>query len=213
VLAHAPRSFAVLASGSGSNFEALVHASRRPGFPGAIRLLASDRLDAPVFERARRLDVPSALLPLGPAAARLDDERGWAALLAAYRIDAVLLAGFMRRLHAPMLTAFPDAILNLHPSLLPEFPGRDAIRRAFDAGVAETGCTVHVVTAEIDAGPIVARATVARQRDDTLERLTERIQAAEHVLYPAAARRYFGEPHRVDGDRVVFDAATAGAGR
>lgn len=207
MLAHAPRSFAVLASGSGSNFEALVHASRGPGFPGAIRVLATDAPGAVAVERARRLGVDVLPLSLGPTCRRLDDERAWARRLLERGIDAVLLAGFMRRLHAPLLEAFPGAMLNVHPSWLPEFPGRDAIARAFAAAVPESGCTVHVVTAEIDAGPIVAQTRVPRAADDTLDRFTERVHAAEHRLYPEAVRRYFGAAvHRIDGDPVVFDA-------
>jgi phosphoribosylglycinamide formyltransferase-1 len=98
-------------------------------------------------------------------------------------------------------------VLNLHPSLLPAYPGLDAIRRAFDDRAGVTGCTVHVVTADIDAGPIVLQSEVSIRDGDTLDTLTRRVHDAEHALYPDAVRRYFGEPHRIEHGRVVFDGA------
>jgi phosphoribosylglycinamide formyltransferase 1 len=183
--------FAVLASGAGSNFEALAAASRRQEFRGSIALLAVDNADAPALERARRLDIESVVLPVGRYRTRIEDELPWIDALRARGVDALLLAGFMRRLHAPMLRAFPDRILNIHPSLLPSFPGLDAVRQALEHGVKVTGCTVHVVREAVDAGPIVAQAAVDVRDEDTLETLTARVHAAEHRLYPAAVRRYF----------------------
>ena len=116
----------------------------------------------------------------------------------------------MRRLHATLLDAYPDRILNLHPSLLPAFPGRDAIREAFERGVKVTGCTVHLVTAELDAGPIVAQAAVEVREDDTLESLSERMHETEHRLYPAGVRRFLAEPWRREGARIVFGGRVAG---
>jgi phosphoribosylglycinamide formyltransferase 1 len=204
VVTRAPVQFAVLASGSGSNFEALVHASRAPGFPGSIELLVSDSSEAFALERARRLGVASVVLPAGRFRTRIEDERPWIETLASRGIGGVLLAGFMRRLHEALLEAFPQRILNIHPSLLPAFPGRDAFRRALEYGVRVTGCTVHVVTDDVDGGPVVAQSPVEVRDDDTLESLEQRIHAAEHRLYPEAVRRYFRQPHRLDGRRVVF---------
>ena len=204
MLARTPVPLAVLASGSGSNFEALVHASRVPGFPGSIELLACASAGAPALERARRLGIPSVVLPAGRYRTRIEDERQWVEAFAARGIGALLLAGFMRRLHAPLLGAFPQRILNIHPSLLPAFPGLDALRRALQQGVRVTGCTVHVVNDDLDGGPIVAQATIEVGDEDTLETLERRMHAAEHRLYPEAARRYFGTPHRLEGRRLVF---------
>ena len=204
VLARTPVSFAVFASGSGSNFEALVHASSTPGFPGSIELLACDAPGAPALERARRLGVAALALPTGGARTRIADERPWLEALAARGIGAILLAGFMRRLHAPLLAAYPDRILNIHPSLLPAFTGLGAIEQAFAHGVRVAGCTVHVVTDDVDGGPIVGQTALERRDDDTLESLTERVHAAEHRLYPECVRRYFGAPHRLEGRRLVF---------
>jgi phosphoribosylglycinamide formyltransferase-1 len=204
VLARTPVSFAVFASGSGSNFEALVHASRAPGFPGSIDLLACDVAEAPALERARRLGVAAIVPPVGRFRTRIEDERPWLEVLAARGIGAVLLAGFMRRLHAALLGAFPERILNVHPSLLPAFPGLAAIEQAFAHGVRVTGCTVHVVDDSVDAGPVVGQAAVEVCDGDTLASLAERIHAAEHRLYPECVRRYFGGPHRREGRRLVF---------
>ena len=199
--------FAVFASGSGSNFEALAHAARDPGFPGRIALLVTDAPDAPALARARRLGIESIALPVGRFRTRIEDERPWLAALEQHAIDAILLAGFMRRLHAPLLAAFAGRILNVHPSLLPAFPGRDAIRQAFEHGVRVTGCTVHVVDDTVDGGAIVAQSAVAIEPHDTLDTLTERVHAAEHALYPAAVRTYFGASHRLAGRRLVSGTA------
>jgi phosphoribosylglycinamide formyltransferase-1 len=121
-------------------------------------------------------------------------------------VDVVLLAGFMRRLHTDFLGAFQHRILNIHPSLLPAFPGLDAIGQAWRHGARVTGCTVHLVEDALDAGPIVAQAAVEVRDEDTRETLEQRIHEAEHRLYPAAVRRYLTEPWRIDGRRLVFGA-------
>lgn len=198
---------AVLASGSGSNFAALVEASRRESLGGTIALLLCDQPGAPALERAARLEVPAVCPPTGRFRTRIEDESAWLRVLREHGVDALLLAGFMRRLHGTLLGAFPDRILNIHPSLLPSFPGRDAIGQAWRAGVRVTGCTVHLVTAELDAGPIVAQRAVEVRDGDTLERLEQRIHAAEHALYPEAARHFLTEPWRREGARLVFGGA------
>lgn len=207
MLTSAPATLAVLASGRGTNFEALVAAERHAGIGGRIAVLLADDPAAPVVERARRLGIAVATPPAGRFRTRLEDETPWLAALREHRVDAILLAGFMRRLHETLLDAYRDRILNLHPSLLPAFPGRDAIGQAWRAGVRITGCTVHLVTAEVDAGPIVAQAAVEVRDDDTLETLAIRIHEAEHRLYPAAVRRFLTAPWRREGGRLVFGAA------
>lgn len=204
---------AVLASGQGTNFEALARAAERGMLGGEIVVLASDRDDAPALERARRLGIEPLALPAGRFRTRLEDERPWLAALRERRVDVVLLAGFMRRLHAPMLGGFPDRILNIHPSLLPAFPGLDAIRQAFEHGVRVTGCSVHLVSDQLDAGPILAQAAVDVRDDDTLETLETRVHEAEHRLYPEAVRRFLREPWRREGSRIVFGATAAGRSR
>ena len=195
---------AVLASGRGGNFEALVQAAASGEMPGRVAVLLCDVPGAPVLDRARRHGIETLEPPAGARRTRIDDERPWIEALKARGVDLVLLAGFMRRLHGDFLAAFPDRILNLHPSLLPAFPGLDAIRRAFDHGTRVTGCTVHVVNAELDGGPIVAQEAVPIGDDDTLASLEARIHAAEHRLYPAAVRRFLTEPWTRDGRRLGF---------
>jgi phosphoribosylglycinamide formyltransferase-1 len=172
-------------------------------------VLLCDRPEAPVIQRARRLGVEALCPPCGARRTRLEDESPWSEALRERGVGTVLLAGFLRRLHGPFLRAFPDRILNIHPSLLPAFPGLDAIRRAFDHGARVTGCTVHLVTDEIDGGPIVAQSAVERREDDTLETLAARVHAAEHRLYPAAVRRFLAEPWTREGERLVFGAPGA----
>jgi len=190
------RTLAVLASGQGTNFEALALAARGGELGGRIVALISDRADAPALERARRLDIEPLVLAAGRFRTRIEDERPWLDALRARGVEVVLLAGFMRRLHGTLLSAFPDRILNIHPSLLPAFPGLDAIRRAWDHGVKIGGCTVHLVDEALDAGPILAQAAVEVRDDDTFERFEARVHEAEHRLYPEAVRAFLGKPWR-----------------
>lgn len=204
---------AVLASGQGSNFEALVGAERSGLLRARIVTLLCDTPGAPALERARRLGVEAAVLPCGRFRTRIEDEAPWVAHLRARGVRVVALAGFMRRLHAAFLGAFADRVLNLHPSLLPAFAGLDPIGRALAHGVRVTGCTVHLVTDEIDGGPIVAQSCVAVRDDDDVPALAARIHDAEHALYPRALDRFLHEPWRRDGRRLVFGAsAAAGSG-
>lgn len=197
------RKLAVLASGRGTNFEALALAERRGELGGHIVALLSDDPQAPAIDRARRLGVEAVLPPAGRFRTRLEDERPWHDALIARGVEVLLLAGFMRRLHATLLDGFPDRILNIHPSLLPAFPGLDAIGQAWEHGVRVSGCTVHLVDDALDAGPILGQAVVEVRDDDTLETLTGRIHAAEHRLYPAMVARFLAGAWRRDGRRLV----------
>ena len=180
--------------------------------------LLSDQAQAPALARARRLDIEPLHLPAGRLRTRIEDERPWLEALRARGVEVVLLAGFMRRLHSTLLSAFPDRVLNIHPSLLPAFPGLDAIRRSWEHGVRVSGCTVHLVEDALDAGPILAQSAVEVRDDDTLASFEERIHAAEHRLYPQAVHRFLHQPWRREGRRVVagsplsIPAAGAGAG-
>jgi phosphoribosylglycinamide formyltransferase-1 len=201
------RTLAVLASGQGTNFEALARAAARDELGGRIAVLVSDRPDAPALDRARRLGVEALHLPPGRFRTKLEDEARWADALRERGVELVLLAGFMRRLHERFIAGFPAGILNIHPSLLPAFPGLDAIGQAWAHGVKVTGCTVHRVDAGLDSGPIVAQAAVEVLDGDTLETLEARIHDAEHALYPRAVRRYLSGPWRIEGRRLQFGAA------
>ena len=194
----------MFASGAGSNFEVLARAAASGELGGELVVLLCDQPGAPVLDRARRLGVEALVLPSPRHRTRLDDERPWLHALKDRRTDVVLLAGFMRRLHATLLEPFAGRMLNIHPSLLPALPGLDAIGQAYRAAVPVTGCTVHIVSAALDAGPILAQAEVARRPGDTLAELEARVHEAEHALYPATVRRYLSDPWRVDGARVRF---------
>lgn len=197
---------AVFASGNGSNFEALAGAGRSGALGGTIAALFSDRPDSRACECARALGIETVCPPVGRFRTRIEDERTWLDALHARRVGCVLLAGFMRRIHATLLDAFPERILNIHPSLLPAFPGLDAIARAFDHGARVTGCTVHLVDAGLDQGAIVAQAAIEVREGDTLEALEARMHEAEHALYPSAVRRFLTEPWRREGRRLVFES-------
>jgi phosphoribosylglycinamide formyltransferase-1 len=204
VRSHRSLRLAVFASGNGSNFEALANTADRDALGGSIVALLCDTPGAPVVDRARRHGIEALLPPTGRFRTRLEDERPWLAALRERRVDVVLLAGFMRRLHAPLLAAFAGRILNVHPSLLPAFPGLDAIRGAWRRGVRVTGCTVHMVEAALDAGPIVAQSAVEVRDGDTLAALEARVHEAEHALYPWAVRRWLTEPWSLAEGRLEF---------
>ncbi|TNE85421.1 MAG: phosphoribosylglycinamide formyltransferase [Deltaproteobacteria bacterium] len=182
------RRFAVLASGRGSNLEALLATVSSEDFPGRICVVASNKPKARALDVATEHGIPTAVLSHKGYARRRDYDADLVRLLQAYRPDWILLAGFMRVLTPTFLDAFGGRVLNIHPSLLPAFPGLNAQQQALDAGASESGCTVHLVDAGTDTGPILAQAVVPVRPDDTEETLSTRILAAEHQLYPQVLR-------------------------
>ncbi len=194
----------MFASGNGSNFEALAATASRDVLGGSLVVLLCDQPGAPVLDRARRLGIEAVTPPTGRFRTRLEDERPWLDVLRERRVDVVLLAGFMRRLHTPLLVAFAGRMLNVHPSLLPSFPGLDAIGQAWRHGARVTGCTVHLVEDALDSGPIVAQIAVEVREEETRASLEERVHEAEHALYPWAVRRFLTQPWRLDGRRLAF---------
>jgi phosphoribosylglycinamide formyltransferase-1 len=205
----------VLASGRGSNFVALAEAARAGRLGGELALLVSDRADAGALSEARRLEVPALHLDPGPKRTRLtpEAERHYVETLREHGVRVVLLAGFMRVLHEDFLGAFPEAVLNIHPSLLPAFPGLEGGRQALEYGVMVTGCTVHLVDALLDAGPILGQRAVPVRPADDLDALMARIHEAEHTLYPEVVHRYLSEPFAVVGRRVVWGTGARHGGR
>ena len=176
----------ILGSGAGTNFTAFAAALDRGELRADMVIVISDMPEAGLLTKARARGIPAHFVDPGPFKTKLGDgaQEQIAALLQAARVDVVVCAGFMRRLKEPVLRAFSGRILNVHPSLLPQFPGRDAIGQALAAGVTETGCTVHLVTGEIDSGDILAQARVPVLPGDTHADLLARVNAAEHRLYP-----------------------------
>jgi phosphoribosylglycinamide formyltransferase-1 len=182
----------ILGSGRGSNAEAILQA-QQAGQLGRARVVAlfSDKPDAGILALGPRFGVPASYLDPAPFKTKLEGE-GEARFIAAVRAaqpDLVVLAGFMRVIKPGFLAAFAGKIINLHPSLLPSFPGLDGIGQAFRRGVKVTGCTVHGVTAEVDGGPILDQATVRVGPGETLETLAAKVHAAEHALLPAVIAR------------------------
>jgi len=168
-------------------------------------VVLSDRADAGALEVAREHGVEAEALDPGPSRSRLAGaEEAWLERLARADVDTILLAGFMRILDARFLAAYPGRILNIHPSLLPAFPGTHSIARALEHGVRVTGCTVHLVDAGVDDGPILDQTAVAIHADDTLESLTARMHSAEHALYARAVRAFLTRPFTLAGRRVTW---------
>lgn len=179
---------AVLGSGSGSNCQSIFNAIDEGRLPAEVVIVLSDHADAYILERARQRGVRTELMDCGGYRNKfpLEVQERVAQLLRELHVDFVCLAGFMRLVKEPLLAAFPKRILNIHPALLPAFPGVEAWRQALEAGATQTGCTVHYVDAGMDSGEILMQAFVPVLPDDTPESLHERIQVQEHILYPAA---------------------------
>ena len=186
----------ILGSGRGSNAEAILKAQQNGQLGRAeVVQIFSDKPDAGILELGVRFGVPADFLDAAPYKTKLDGdaEQHYIAAILACRADLIVLAGFMRVLKLPFLTKFEGRIINLHPSLLPSFPGLDAIEQAFRRGVKITGCTVHYVTLDVDGGPIIDQAPVRIEEEDTPETLAARVHAAEHALLPAVIARLSGK--------------------
>jgi len=182
----------ILGSGRGTNAEAILQAQRagRLGHARVVQLF-SDRPEARLLELGPAFDTPAAYVDPGPFKTKFDEagEERYVAAIRGCGPELIVLAGFMRILRPRFLDTFPRQIINLHPSLLPSFPGLDAIGQAWRRGVKVTGCTVHYVTAEVDGGPILDQTAVRIEPDDTLETLEAKVHAAEHALLPAVIAR------------------------
>jgi phosphoribosylglycinamide formyltransferase-1 len=198
----------VLISGRGSNLQSIIDAVRSGALEATLALVVSNRSDAAGLARAREAGVEAVHLNPREYPDRTAYDRALTELLRARSVDLVCLAGFMRLVGAPLIDAFPDRILNVHPSLLPAFPGLEAQRQALEHGVRVSGATVHLVTAELDGGPIILQSAVPVLDGDTVDSLSARILIEEHRIYPEAIRMVLGGGWRLDGRRFVRQAAT-----
>src|SRR6266481_6993942 len=182
----------ILGSGKGSNCRVILERIRSGDLAADARVIISDVLDAPILDIAREFSVANAYLPPGRFRTRLEPEieEALVKMLRQGGVHLVVLAGFMRVLHATMLDAFPRRIINIHPALLPKFPGLEAWKRALAAGETVTGCTVHFVDEQVDHGRIIAQREIAILAEDTPESLHARIQVAERELYPAVIAEF-----------------------
>lgn len=197
------RNIGVLISGRGSNLQALIDAIDDGRLEARIAVVISNRAAAAGLDRANAAGIETLVVDHRAFASRADYDRRIALELRARGVVLVCLAGFMRLVGPPLLDAFPQAILNIHPSLLPAFPGVDAQRQALEHGAKVSGATVHLVTGELDGGPIVLQSAVPVRDDDTVDTLSARILAEEHRLYPEAVRILLDGRWRVEGRRFL----------
>lgn len=198
------RRLGVLISGRGSNLQAIIDAIDSGRLDASVAVVISNKPGAPGLTRAIEASLPTEVLDHRPFASRREYDLALAGLLRRYDVGLVCLAGFMRLLGPEFVDAFPNAVLNVHPSLLPAFPGVDAQRQALEHGVKVAGCTVHVVTADLDAGPIIAQSAVPVLPADTVETLSARILEQEHHLYPEAIGVVLAGGWRVEGRRFLL---------
>ena len=203
------RRLGVLISGRGSNLQALIDAIADGRLNASIAVVISNRADAGGIERARAAGIEAIVLSHRAFPTRDDYDRALARELQARDVGLVCLAGFMRLIGEPLIEAFPNRILNIHPSLLPAFPGLDAQKQAIDHGVKVSGVTVHLVTAELDGGPIVVQRAVPLLPGDTADTLAARILEQEHRAYPDAVQMVLDGGWRIEGRRFVAAAKSA----
>jgi len=196
----------VLGSGKGSNFAAIADAVAVGKIPAEVALVLSDVESAGILTLARDRKIPARFIPPGKFRTKLEEEaeRAFVGALQSANVDLIVLAGFMRVLKGDFLRAFEGRIVNIHPSLLPSFPGLEAWKQALDHGVKVTGCTVHFVDAGVDSGAIIGQQTVPVLDHDTPDTLHQRIHAAEHELYPKCVAAIAGGEISVTGRRVVY---------
>lgn len=198
-----PVPLAILISGRGSNMRAIVEAIGEGRVRAVVRVVVANREDAAGLVWAREAGIETLVVPHRAYATRDLYDRALVEALKSRGVKLVCLAGFMRRLGPAFCDAFPLAVLNVHPSLLPSFPGVDAQAQALAHGVKVSGATVHFVTPDLDAGPIIMQAAVPVRDDDTSDTLSARILVQEHLIYPDAVQRVIAGGWRIDGRRVV----------
>jgi phosphoribosylglycinamide formyltransferase-1 len=196
----------VLGSGKGSNFVAIADAVAEGKIPAEIALVLSDVETAGILGHARERNLPARFIAPGKFRTKLDEEaeNSYIQALRGAKVDLIVLAGFMRVLKGDFLRAFEGRIVNVHPSLLPSFPGLEAWKQALEAGVKVTGCTVHFVDAGVDSGPIIGQHTVPVLDDDTTETLHQRIHVGEHELYPKCVAALARGDITIKGRRVMW---------
>jgi len=203
----------VLASGNGSNLQAIIDSSQAGKIDVEVAVVVSDVADAHALERARRAGIPAVHVPPGRFRTRLtpEAERGFVEVLEEHGVTVVALAGFMRILHDDFLKRYAGRVLNVHPALLPAFPGLHGQRQALDYGVKWAGATVHFVDAGVDTGPIILQSAVPVMDDDTEDTLAARILEQEHRIYPEALGLIAESRLRVDGRLVTSAGGNTGA--
>ncbi|MET3683990.1 phosphoribosylglycinamide formyltransferase-1 [Alkalibacillus flavidus] len=193
---------AVLASGSGSNFEAIANAAQASDSPYEVVALITNRADAFALERAKSLSIPSYTVLPNQFHNKVDYEQDILAKLRAYDVDWIALAGYMRIVGPTLLEPFRNRIINVHPSLLPQFPGKDAIEQALAAGVSHTGVTVHYIDEGVDTGPMIAQQSISIAEFDTYNILQMKLREVEHILYPQTLKHVIREDELIEKNSV-----------
>jgi phosphoribosylglycinamide formyltransferase-1 len=194
----------VLVSGSGTNLQAIIDASEETSYPAEVAVVISNNPEAYALKRAGEKKIPTAVIPHRNFKSREDFEKEIASKLDQSGVDLVVLAGFMRVLSPYFMRRYPNRVMNIHPALLPSFPGTGAIEKAWSYGVKVTGVTVHFVDEGTDTGPIILQKEVPVEEKDDLKSLEEKIHRVEHQLYPEAIRLYAEGRLTVDGRRVAI---------
>ena len=194
----------VLISGSGTNLQAIIDRSEAGELDAEVVCVISNRADAFGLERAGKHGIAAIHLDHKSFSGRSEYDAALVKTLKGFKVDLVVLAGFMRIVTPVLLDAFPDRVMNIHPALLPSFPGLDAQKQALEYGAKISGCTVHFVDAGTDTGPIILQAAVPVLEDDTVETLSQRIHVEEHRLYPAAIQLFAEGRLKVEGRRVII---------
>lgn len=184
---------AIFASGSGSNFQALVESFKKEEIPGKLVCLFCDQEEAYVIKRAEKENIPYFVLPKKKTQTKADYEKQIIHLLKTASVDLICLAGYMKILGKELLEAYPNRIINLHPSLLPKFKGAHSIEEFYNSSEKETGITIHLVDQGVDTGPIIFQKKISRQEQDSLEDLTEKIHELEHRYYPKIIAEFIRE--------------------
>lgn len=197
---------AIFGSGSGTNCQAIIDAIDAGTLDAEIRCILSDVEDAPILERARKHSIPAIYFDCAPFKTKLDGEaeQNVLRMLEEHDVNFIALAGFMRIVKDGLLKAYAGRIINIHPSLLPSFPGLDGGKQAFDYGVKFTGCTVHFVDAGVDTGAIINQKVIAIDNDDTLDTMMKKLHAQEHIAYPEALQWIAEGRIQLNGRRITL---------
>ncbi len=203
---------AIFGSGSGTNCQAIIDAVEAGMLDAEIRCVLSDVADAYILERARKHHIPAIHFDCAPFKTKLDGEAEQKVLqiLEDHDVNFIALAGFMRIVKNGLLNTYAGRIINIHPSLLPSFPGLDSGKQAFDYGVKHTGCTVHFVDAGVDTGAIINQKTIAIEDSDTRESMMEKLHAQEHIAYPEALQWIAEGRIQLDGRRITLGPCLSG---
>lgn len=194
---------AVLVSGSGTNLQAIIDSIEAKKLDARIKIVISNNADAYAVKRARKHNIPAFIIQDSHFQTREDSDRHLVEIIKSHSVDLIVLAGFMRLLTPVFIKSFPMRIMNIHPALLPAFPGLHAQKKAVDYGVKFSGCTVHFVDEGVDTGPIIIQAVVPVHDNDTEEALAKRIQEEEHKIYPQAIRLFSQGRLEIKGRRVI----------